>query len=56
MIAGVMVGSTLIHLHINSSEINLFNEMFASIYIYVFAVFARFLSIGIFIRYLRNLG
>lgn len=54
MVAGVMVGSALLHLHLNS--IDVYGEILASIYIYLFAVFARFSSIWVFIRYLRKLG
>ena len=54
MVAGVMVGSALLHLHLNS--ISVYTEVFSSIYIYLFAVFARFSSICIFIRFLRRFG
>ena len=56
MIAGVMVGSTIVHLHLNFDTIDLMNELLVSIIIYLFAVAARFLSISIFYKYLKNLG
>lgn len=56
MIAGVMVGTTLHKLHIKSAEINVYTEMLSSLYIYLFTVVARFFSIAVFIRYLRNLA
>lgn len=56
IIAGVMVGSSLLHLRFQSGEITLTTELVSSLYIYLFAVVARFLSIGVFIKYLRRLG
>lgn len=56
MIAGVMVGSTMRHLSFDFDEINISTEIISSIYIYLFAVLARFTSISVFIKYLRRLG
>ena len=51
-----MVGSTIVQLHINTNSINIWNEILVSFIIYIFAVVARFLSISVFYRYLKNLG
>jgi NhaP-type Na+/H+ or K+/H+ antiporter len=54
MIAGVLVGANVIHFQ--SGEIDIYRELVVSIYIYVCVVFVRFLSIGVFYRYLRKMG
>lgn len=56
IIAGVMVGSSLLHLSFKVDEVNIYNEIFSSIYIYLYAVIARFLSISVFIKYLPKFG
>lgn len=54
MIAGVMVGSSM--LQFPSDDLDITNELYVTLYIYLFVVFARFMSIGIFIKYLKRLG
>ncbi len=54
MIAGVMVGSSM--LHFQSDKFNISNELYITVYIYLFVVFARFASIGVFYKYLKKLG
>lgn len=54
MIAGVLVGANVIH--IEHADFNLEGEMLITIYIYLAALFSRFFSISIFIKYLRRLG
>ena len=51
-----MVGSSLLHLSFKSDEINIYSEVFSSLYIYLYAVIARFLSFGVFMKYLRKIG
>lgn len=54
MIAGVLVGANVIHFQ--SGEIDIYHELLITIYIYVCVVFVRFLSIGVFYRYLKKMG
>jgi len=54
MIAGVMVGSSM--LHFQSDLFDISNELYITVYIYLFVVFARFASIGMFMKYLKKLG
>ena len=54
MIAGVMVGSSM--LHFPSEHFDITDELYITVYIYLFVVFARFASISVFIKYLKKLG
>ena len=54
MIAGVLVGANIIHFE--QGEINIGEEAIITLYIYLTALFCRFFSIAIFIKYLRRLG
>lgn len=54
MIAGVLVGANIMQFEYGEIDIN--EEFKITLYIYLTALFSRFFSIGVFIKYLRRLG
>ncbi len=54
MIAGVLVGGNIMSLQYGSLDIN--TELVITIYIYLIVLFSRFVSISVFIKYLKKLG
>lgn len=54
MIAGVLVGANLTDIH--KFHINVSSELLVTIYIYLSVLFSRFVSISVFINYLKKFG
>ena len=54
MIAGVLVGGNIMSLQYGGLDIN--TELVITIYIYLIVLFSRFVSISVFIKYLKKLG